>query len=293
MLKDSLDYIFNVILGIFFILIPNHIMRTPTNYFLVLFLFICGGFSMFSQGISMSPTRLFFTGNPGDTATEPVILSNTSDTDYVFNVNTKDWKREEDGNKVYFDASSLDRSNSSWISTVASSINLPAKSTIEIIVTMKIPSDASTSDVTNSMLFFTQIGKQKDIAVQQKGIGIIALFEFGLHIYYTPISNNIKSLDIVSIEELTDTTSTAKKVAVGIENDGNVVNDATVELELTNTTSGEEIKLKPINISMIPGTKQLVKFELPKDISGSYLGVSIIKMAGTNDLRVGEKEFKF
>ncbi len=268
-------------------------MRTLTNYFLALFLLICSGFSMFSQGISMSPTRLFFTGNPGETVTEPVILSNTSNIDYVFNVNTKDWKREEDGNKVYFDANSLEQSNSAWISTVVSSVNLPAKSTREIIVTMRIPSDASTSEVTNSMLFFTQIGKQKDIAEQQNGIGIIALFEFGLHVYYTPVSNNIKSLDIISIEELSDSASPTKKVAVGIENDGNMVNDATVELELTNTTSGEEIKLNPINISMIPGTKQVVEFQLPQDISGSYLGVTIIKMAGTNDLRVGEKDFEF
>ncbi|EGV44567.1 hypothetical protein BZARG_2167 [Bizionia argentinensis JUB59] len=241
----------------------------------------------------MSPTRLFFTGNPGEIVTEPVTLSNTSDTDYVFNVNTKDWEREEDGNKVYFDANSLKQSNATWISTIASSINLPANTTMEIIVTMKIPADASTSEITNSMLFFTQIGKQKDIAQQQKGIGIIALFEFGLHVYYTPVGNNVKSLDIVSMEELTDTASTTKKVAVGIENDGNMVNDATVELEFTNTASGEEIKLKPINISMLPGTKQVVLFTLPEGISGSYLGVSIIKMAGTNDLRVGEKDFDF
>lgn len=268
-------------------------MRPTTTYSLAFFLFIFSGLSMFSQGISMSPTRLFFTGNPGETVTETVILSNTSATDYVFNVNTKDWKREEDGNKVYFDASSLNQSNAAWISTVATSINLPANSTKEIIVSMRVPSNASTSEVTNSMLFFTQIGKQKDIAEQQKGIGIIALFEFGLHVYYTPVRNNIKSLEIVSLEELSDTNSTSKKVAVGIENDGNMVNDATVEFEFTNTTTGEEIKLKPINISMLPGTKQVVKFELPQDISGSYLGVSIIKMAGTNDLRVGEKDFEF
>lgn len=268
-------------------------MQTINNLTFAFFLFICSGLTMFSQGISMSPTRLFFSGNPGETLTKLVTLSNSSNNDYVFNVNTKDWKRDEDGNKLYFDASTLEQSNSAWISTVESSINLPAKSTQEIIVTMRVPLDASNSEVTNSMLFFTQIGKQKDIAELQTGIGIIALFEFGLHVYYTPVSNNTKSLEIVSMEERTETNSVTRKVAVGIENDGNVVNDATVELELTNTTTGEEIKLNPTNISMIPGTKQVVEFELPKNISGSYLGVSIIKMAGTNDLRVGEKNFEF
>ena len=268
-------------------------MLTYLKYFLSISIFISCGFSLYAQGISMSPTRLFFTGNPGETVSQPVILSNSSATDYVFNVNVKDWKREEDGNKIYFEPNTLPNSNALWISTLESSVNLPAKSDKEIIVTMKIPLQASASQVTNSMLFFTQIGKQKDIAEQQKGIGIIALFEFGLHIYYTPVQNTNQSLDITSIQEVTEDDMDTRKVLVAIENDGNVVNDATVELELTNTTSGADIKLDPINISMIPGATQVVSFQLPKDIKGTFLGVSIIKMAGTNDLRVGEKTFEF
>ncbi|MEM0518015.1 MULTISPECIES: hypothetical protein [Aequorivita] len=268
-------------------------MRTYWHYSLILFFCTSFGQSIFAQGISMSPTRLFFTGNPGETISQPVILNNSSETDYVFNINTKDWKREEDGNKVYFEPGTLENSNATWISTTESSVNLPAKSTKEIIVTMKIPVDASASAVTNSMLFFTQIGKQKDKAEQQKGIGIIALFEFGLHVYCTPPNNNTLSLEIMSIEDISDENTTSRKVAIGIENDGNVINDASVELELTNTSTGEELKLNPINISMLPGTKQVVKFNLPEGLTGTYLGVTIIKMAGTNDLRVGEKTFEF
>lgn len=241
----------------------------------------------------MSPTRLFFTGNPGETVTQTVILSNSSTTDYVFNVNLKDWKREQNGNKVYFEPQTTPNSNASWVSTVESSVNLPPKTDKEILVTLKIPSNASTTEVTNSMLFFTQIGKQQDIAEQQKGIGIIALFEFGLHVYYTPVNNNTKSLDIVSISENHDTMANTRTVSVGIENDGNVVNDATVTLELTNTGTGEEIKLEPINISMMPGAVQIVDFQVPPELSGNFLGVAIVKMAGTNDLRVGEKTFEF
>ena len=82
-------------------------------------------------------------------------------------------------------------------------------------------------------------------------------------------------------------------VAVRIFNDGNVVNDAIVELELTNTASGEDSKLSPINISMMPNTYQTITFTLPENLKGSYMGVTIVKMAGTNDLRVGEKTFEF
>ena len=265
--------------------------NTYQSFYIVLLVLLSS--QVFGQGISMSPTRAFFTGNPGETVTQTITLSNTSDKDYVFNINTKDWKREEDGNKVYSASGTLEHSNSNWISTLESNITLPAKSSTEILVAMEIPENASPSELTNSMLFFTQIGKQEDQAQQQMGIGIIALFEFGLHVYYTPPKNDKKSLEITAIDEIVAKEPSTHSVAVRILNDGNVVNDAIVELELTNTASGEDSKLSPINISMMPNTYQTITFTLPENLKGSYMGVTIVKMAGTNDLRVGEKTFEF
>ena len=126
----------------------------------------------------------------------------------------------------------------------------------------------------------------------KNGIGIVTLFEVGLHIYYTPPGNQTKSLDIANISDILNDNTENKKVAVDINNDGNTINDATVEFELTNTDNGAEFKLPAVSISMLPGTKQVVKFSLPEKISGNFLGVAIIKMAGSNDLVVGEKNFK-
>jgi len=260
---------------------------------LFLFVIITAVSSALSQSISMSPTRLFFTGNPGEKVTQTVTLQNSSDKDYVFNLNYKDWVREENGNKVYLDAGSSKTSNAAWVSTLENAVTVPAKSTKEIVVTMKIPANASKSTVTNSMLFFTQLPQQADQAKAKNGIGIITLFEVGLHIFYTPSGNQVKSLDITNIAEVSSDNTSDRKVAVSIHNDGNTINDATVEFELTNPDSGKEIKLPAIAISMLPDTNQVVHFSLPENISGNFLGVAIIKMAGSNDLRVGEKNFKF
>lgn len=268
-------------------------MQTYFKSALTFFFIIVLAASGLAQGVSMSPTRLFFTGNPGEVVSQNVTMYNSSDNDYVFNINFKDWNREEDGTKVYFEPGTIGHSNSNWVSTLETNINLPAKSTEEVLITMRIPEGASTVELTNSMLFFTQIGKQTDELKLDKGIGIIAIFEFGLHIYYTPPSNKTNSLDIMSIGTTSNEDTEFEEVLIRVLNDGNIVNDASVEFELTNTVSGEEVKLNPINISMMPDTYQTVVHKLSKDLKGEYLGVVIIKMAGTNDLRVGEKTFKF
>ncbi len=261
--------------------------------FPLLFLFIIIGFESLAQGISMSPTRLFLTGNPGETVTAPIILSNSSDKDYVFDINLKDWERNQEGNKVYYDPGTLKNSNADWISTQETTLSLPAHTDKEIVVRMHIPENLEEGAVTNSMLFFTQIGRQEDRAALQNGIGIIALFEFGLHVYYTPTANTNQSLEIESMALNSQSQDGGREITIGIVNDGNVVNDANVALELTNTVTGEDVKLEPINISMLPAAKQLVSFSVPSSLSGNYLGVAIVKMAGTNDMRVGEKNFGF
>lgn len=266
-------------------------MRFHSQLFILVAGFISISFSSFGQGISMSPTRLFFTGQPGETVTQTVTLSNSSKSDYIFNINLKDWEREEDGNKVYSPSNTLKNSNANWISTLESTLSLPAGTSKEIVVKMKIPENASTKDVSNSMLFFTQIGQQKDEEEKAKTIGIIALFEFGLHVYYTPVNNMTQSLEILNVADLKK--DSLRTAAVEIKNDGNIVCDATVELELTNKETGKEIKLIPINISLMPETIQKVHFTLPANLKGNYLGVVLIKMSGTNDLRIGEKNFEF
>ena len=265
-------------------------MRT---YLLLLGLIFSVIIDLTAQGLSMSPTRLFLTGQPGQTITQTVLLNNSSDKDYTMTVSYKDWERDQTGDKIYAEPTTLDHSNASWLSTSQTTFQVPANGQKEIQVTMQIPENIPNSNVTNSMLFFTQLPPQSDMASTVQGIGIITLFEFGLHVYHTPPANILTSLEITNIEETDRAEDRQQSVAVTILNDGNTVTDATVEFELTNTDNGEEVKMKPRSISMLPGAKQVVSFTIPKDITGSFLGVTIIKMAGTHDLRVGEKTFKF
>lgn len=262
--------------------------------FTLLLLFLSSfAFPSAAQGISMSPTRLFFSGNPGKEIQQTVTMTNNSDKDFIFNIHVQDWKRDLSGNKIYFEPATLKHSNSSWVSTRETSIQLRSGETREIIVTLKVPATASPTEVTNSMLFFSQIESQKDETQKDKNIGIRALFEFGLHVYYTPEGNTNQDLEILSMEQTAKQANKNELLAIRIQNTGNVVSDASIELELTNKSSGKEINLDPISISMMPGTEQIVYFPLPDNMKGTYLGVALVKIGGSNDMRVGEKTFEF
>ena len=151
-------------------------MRNVLQFFFI-GLLVAISSPLMAQGISMSPTRLFFTGNPGETVTQTAMLSNDSKKDYVLNINYKDWKRENDGNKVYSTSGTLPSSNALWVSTLENTITIPAGTRKEILVTMQIPSTASTSSVTNSMLFFTQLPQESDNSAVRSGIGIVSSWQ--------------------------------------------------------------------------------------------------------------------
>src|SRR5690606_17686675 len=139
-------------------LIMNH--KTTQNIILkMMFIlaFFTGIISVKAQGISMSPTRLFFSGNPGETLTENVTFTNGSSNPITLNTRVNDWYRDSIGEKIYEDPNTLQKSNSSWVSLPEELFTVEPASTLSIPVTMHIPQGVSAKDVTNSMLFFTQI----------------------------------------------------------------------------------------------------------------------------------------
>src|SRR5690606_19310836 len=128
------------------------------------------------------------------------------------------------------------------------------------------------------------------------GIGIQVLFEFGLQVFNTPPANTTQDLEFTAVDDLGNITKNNmpyRRIGVKVKNQGNTISDASVEMELTNKNSGQEIKLNPVNISMLPDAEQIIYFDLPIETKGSYAGVSFIRMSGTTDIRVAEKDFEF
>jgi len=243
--------------------------------------------------ITVSPTRLFFTGDPGTTQTQQVMIRNGSKEDMPFNISLSDWYRDSLGQKVYLPPNTTARSNAGWIKISDNTINIPANGAKEITVTMQIPAVLQNDTVTNSMLMLTQIGKQDDKYVKQNNVGVRVLFEFALHVFYTPKGDNKEDLELTSIRLAAPVAAGApRRVAVTIQNTGNVISDASVEFQFINNATGDEKLASPTPISMMPGATQTVFFDVPATLKGSYKGVSIVRIGDTNNVKVGEKKLE-
>lgn len=245
----------------------------------------------YSQGITVSPTRLFFSGSQGSNLTETVTITNDSKVAFIFKASLSDWYRDSIGQKVYSNPGTLKKSNASWLQLSETNITILPGESKQLNVRMSVPENTE-NVVTNSMLMLTQIAVQDDEYIKNNNIGIKVLFEFGIQVYHTPNTNTKEDLDFTAIDHIGKITIGDKvynRVAVKVKNTGNTTSDSSVDFELTNKSTGEETVLEPIAISMMPEAEQIVYFNIPENLKGEYAAVAILRVGSAANVRVGEK----
>jgi len=258
-----------------------------TNYlrFLLTLLGCAYGTWAVAQQVSFSPTRIFFKGNPGETVSEAITIANTSDQPYEFVVSLADWQRDSLGKKIYAPMNTLAHSNAKHIQLSATSLRVEPGKQHTFVVSMRIPETAmEQSNASNSMLFFTQTNAQASNAKNNAGIGVKVSMELGVQLFYTPYQAEPGDLNFLSF------ITKEKQLAIKYENTGDINKDGFVRFELTNKQTGEERKLQPIPIAIMPHNHQWVYGMLPTDLaSGDYLAVAILDAGSNANLKVAEK----
>lgn len=263
-----------------------------THFMFVLFITAITAKS-YGQGISVSPSRVFFKGSPGETVAASITFTNNSSIGFNFTASMKDWKRDSLGKKVYLPPGQLKQSNSTWIKLSESTVNLNPGETKKVMVTLTVPEGASEKMLTNSMVFFTQMKEQKPQPDEQKQLGINVLLEVGVQVYNLPQGLSAGDLEFLAFEdhgEIAAESDTTRQIAIKIKNVGELNKDAYVRFELTNIATGKEIPIKSTAIAMLPGAEQWVYVPLPVNLKGRYLAVAILDAGSKYELRVAEKE---
>ena len=267
--------------------------RKPLLIFLGLLwgAFLNGG-AVVGQGISVSPSRIFFEGQPGETVSQIITFGNSSANEFNFIPAIKDWERDSVGTKIYFPVGHLEQSNGSWLSLSENTVRLNPGETKEVTLTMTIPEQAIAPLLTHSMVFFTQVNEQR-ASVQTGTIGLNVLLEVGIQVYHNSGALSSGELEFLAFEDMGNVrrgTDSVRRMPIKIKNHGDVNKDAYVRFELTNMETGEEIPLTSVAIAMLPKAEQWINLDLPADLRGRYLAVAILDAGGQYDLKIAEKE---
>ncbi len=266
------------------------------RYSLAVFVILICNTLVHGQGISISPSRIFFTGEAGQTVSQAITFSNTSTGALSFVANLKDWDRDSLGSKRYYATGANTGSNSSWLTLSENAVQLAPGETKVVNLSMTIPDHPATKQQRHSMLFFTQVKEQK--AAQTNGFHMNVLIEVGIQVYYTPTGLKPGDLEFLAFEDKGAATvqegKVVRRMEVKVKNTGQINKDAYVRFELTNTETGEEIPIDAVAIAMLPDAEQWVRVDLPGKLApGRYLAVAILDAGSQYDLKIAEKEITY
>jgi len=249
----------------------------------------------YGQGISVSPSRIFFKGEPGQIVTHAITFSNSSQAELNFISSIKDWNRDSLGVKQYYSVGELPESNGAWLSFTESSVQLAPGETKVVNLSMTIPADKGLNELTQSMVFFTQV-KEQSKGNQQQGLAINILLEMGVQVYHVPAGLERGDLEFVAFEDrgiVPLAKDSVRQMAIKIQNTGQINKDAYLRFELTNMETGEEIPIETTAMALLPNAEQWISVNLPATLKGRYLAVAIVDAGSQYDLKVAEKEIQY
>lgn len=259
------------------------------------FLYItCSCFSSgYAQtGVSVSPPRLYFESDLGNSNTQKVTVTNVSTKNSLdFAVSLGDWEYDSKGENMMYPANNLPTSCTSWI-TIKKEDNyftLAPGARRDIDITITVPDNLSDKlPVHTAVLYVSQMNPVDD--VDSKGANIKVSIRSGIKLFHKLPSAKNKKLEIQNL------TYNKSKEAFNLlfENEGNVWADGKVFTDLVNTQNGTKVSLDPVIFYTMPGNKREMNIALPSTLEkGKYTASVMIDYGDSDNLEMGELNFTY
>ncbi len=248
--------------------------------------------TLFSQvGISVSPPRVYYTLNPGETGTQKVLVSNVSK-EHPLNLSLTfgDWAYDGYGNNLMFPPDSLDNSCASWLSLPGGMyMTLEPGENREIDVTMTVPNmPAPDENVQTAMLFVTQMNPVDGIDAQ--GAAIRINVRQGIKLYRKGNAPEIKKVEIENLGYDKNTNS----LLLLFNNGGNIWLNGRVSASLFNQANGKELNIEAIDFYTMPGDHRSMRIPLRQDLEkGRYTSTVMIDYGDRTTIEAAELQFSY
>jgi len=247
---------------------------------------------LFSQvGLSVSPPRVYYNLNPGETGSQKVLISNVSK-EHSLNLSLTfgDWKYDTYGNNLMFPPDSLDNSCSGWLSLPGGTyITLEPGESREIDLTMTVPvGTGSDANVQTAMLFVTQMNPVEGVDAQ--GAAIRINVRQGIKIYRKGRAPEVKRVEIENLAFDKETNS----LVLTFSNAGNIWINGRASASLFNQTTGKESNIAAIDFYTMPGNRRIMSIPLQHTLEkGKYTATVILDYGDDTTIEAAELQFSY
>jgi hypothetical protein len=229
--------------------------------------------------IGLSPPRLEFTVEPGETVTETVTLLTDAVEDQQMQVAIEDFTLDPAGEISTLPAGSLDSSSSPWITPELTDFVLAGGDGKEFRVSITVPNDASLEGTYHAMVFFTVVPPPSEAS----GIGVVTTTRIGLTIYVTVASTETNTSELVDFFQDDDKTMT-----FAVANTGNTVMRLGGQIELRNEAGETKYVVEVPDVPVLRESERDVTLDLPTEMEpGFYVALALIEDSRSG-LLVGE-----
>jgi P pilus assembly chaperone PapD len=260
------------------------------DLFLLLLLLSLANSSNAQVGISVSPPRLYYELNPGQTGSNSISVSNVS-TKHTLNlaITVGDWEYDSLGENVMLDAGNSSISSASWITVNQNYFSLKPGESKDIQITMSTPRDVkNTQPVHTALLFITQMNPTDD--VNNAGANIKVNVRSAVKVYHRISLPKIQKVEIQNLLYNKE----KKTIELYFQNQSNIWLDGGIFIDLLNNQTGKQIRLNPIAFYTLPGNKRQVSISVPNDLAkGKYTATVIIDHEDQNNLEAAELSFTY
>lgn len=240
-------------------------------------------------GISVSPPKVYYVLDKGQSKTEEVLITNVSQTkDMDLSVSLGDWKYSPYGENEMYPADSLDISCAGWVNINGLSyLSLKPGESKALNVTLTAPDTLSDNiPVHTALLYITQMNPTE--STNQNGANMRISVRSGIKLYHQTTRPREQKIDV---KNLTYDKNTNKAQLI-FENTGNGWLEGNIMIDLLHIFSGKEISLNSIRYYTLPNDVRIIDIPLPHDISkGEYTMTTLIDIGDENVLEAAELRF--
>lgn len=236
------------------------------------------------QDFEVSPLKMFFNAEPGESQTKFAIVKNHSNNVETFILSVNDYSVNSKGQGKYVAAGTLKNSIADWVSIAPSFFELNPNEEKEIAITMQQPVDEYGSKWGAIMVRTTQ--EQTSYSVDKAvTAGMAVSPRIAISIYQTPGTNKAFKATIGNLVEVDSRVDSIVTYNALINNLGDIITECKVFLIATNIETAEEHPFPEQKFTMYPKSSRKVELYLPKSLpKGNYSLTAILDYGNKNNL---------